>query len=176
ERSSPGRRQAQSKRAVRDVRPRQGPPAQGPQRAHHDRQRRAVDPGPIAPHLHLPGSQPQLTIMRYSFSLPTERIDPAAEFVTQSAVAEIARAAEDAGFHACYVTDHPFPPHRWLYGGGHHALDPFVALSFAAAATSTLRLQTHIMVLPYRNPFLTAKSVLSLDVLSRGRVILRLAP
>jgi probable F420-dependent oxidoreductase len=70
------------------------------------------------------------------------------------------------------VTDHPFPPHRWLHGGGHHALDPFVALSFAAAATSRLRLQTHILVLPYRNPFLAAKSVLSLDILSGGRVIL----
>jgi probable F420-dependent oxidoreductase len=69
------------------------------------------------------------------------------------------------------VTDHPFPPHRWLYGGGHHALDPFVALSFAAAATSRLRLQTHILVLPYRNPFLAAKAIASLDVLSGGRVI-----
>jgi probable F420-dependent oxidoreductase len=113
--------------------------------------------------------------MRFSAALPTERIDRAAEFVTQTAVAEIARAEEDAGFDACYVTDHPFPPHRWLYGGGHHALDPFVALSFAAAATSRLRLQTHVLVLPYRNPFLAAKAVLSLDVLSGGRVILGVA-
>jgi probable F420-dependent oxidoreductase len=113
--------------------------------------------------------------MRFSVSLPTERIDRAAEFVTQAAVAEIARAAEGAGFDACYVTDHPFPPHRWLYGGGHHALDPFVALSFAAAATSRLRLQTHILVLPYRNPFLAAKATLSLDVLSGGRVTLGVA-
>jgi probable F420-dependent oxidoreductase len=109
--------------------------------------------------------------MRFSVALPTDRMDHAAEFVTQAAVAEIAAAAEGAGFDACYVTDHPFPPHRWLYGGGHHALDPFVALSFAAAATSRLRLQTHILVLPYRNPFLAAKAIASLDVLSGGRVI-----
>jgi probable F420-dependent oxidoreductase len=109
--------------------------------------------------------------MRFSVSLPTERIDRAAEFVTQAAVAEIARAAEDAGFDACFVTDHPFPPHRWLHGGGHHALDPFVALSFAAAATTRLCVQTHILVLPYRNPFLAAKAIASLDVLSGGRVI-----
>jgi probable F420-dependent oxidoreductase len=113
--------------------------------------------------------------MHFSVSLPTDRIDRAAEFVTQAAVAEIATAAEDTGFDACFVTDHPFPPHRWLYGGGHHALDPFVALSFAAAATSELRVQTHILVLPYRNPFSVAKSVLSLDVLSGGRVILGVA-
>jgi len=51
-----------------------------------------------------------------------------------------------------------------------------VALSFAAAATTRLRLHTHILVLAYRNPLLTAKSVLSLDVLSGGRVILGVAP
>src|SRR5262245_40989629 len=113
--------------------------------------------------------------MQYSVSLPVERIDRASEFVTQTAIADIAKAAEDAGFAACFVTDHPFPPHRWLHGGGHHALDPFVALSFAAAATTRLRLQTHILVLPYRNPFLTAKAVLSLDVLSGGRVTLGVA-
>ena len=114
-------------------------------------------------------------LMRFSVTLPTDRMSHAAEFVTGAAVAEIARAAEEAGFDACFVTDHPFPPHRWLHGGGHHALDPFVALSFAAAATSRLRVQTHILVLPYRNPFLVAKSVLSLDVLSGGRVILGVA-
>jgi probable F420-dependent oxidoreductase len=113
--------------------------------------------------------------MRFSVSLPTDRVDRGAEFVTQAAVADIATAAEVAGFDACFVTDHPFPPHRWLYGGGHHALDPFVALAFAAAATSKLRLQTHILVLPYRNPFIVAKAVLSLDVLSGGRVILGVA-
>jgi len=55
--------------------------------------------------------------------------------------------AEAAGFAACFVTDHPFPNKSWLDAGGHHALDPFVALSFAAAATVQLRLQTHILVL-----------------------------
>src|SRR4030095_1243355 len=113
--------------------------------------------------------------MRFSVSLPTERIDRAGEFVTQAAVAEIARAAEGAGFDACYVTDHPFPPHRWLYGGGHHALDPLLALPCAAATPSRLRLQTHILVLPYRNPFLAAKATLSVDVLSGGRVTLGVA-
>jgi probable F420-dependent oxidoreductase len=109
--------------------------------------------------------------MRFSVSLPTDRMDRAAEFVTQDAIAEIASTAEQAGFDACFVTDHPFPPHKWLHGGGHHALDPFVALSFAAAATRRLRVQTHILVLPYRNPFLAAKAIASLDVLSGGRVI-----
>ena len=113
--------------------------------------------------------------MRFSLQLPTDRVDAADEFVRGDAVAEMARAAEAAGFDACFVTEHPFPSDRWLATGGHHALDPYVALSFAAAATTRLRLQTHIAVLAYRNPFLTAKAVATLDVLSGGRVILGVA-
>jgi probable F420-dependent oxidoreductase len=107
--------------------------------------------------------------------LPTDRVDAPAEFVTGDAVAEMARAAEGAGFSACYVTDHPFPDDQWLATGGHHALDPMVVLAIAGAATTTLRLQTHVFVLAYRNPFLSAKSVLSLDRMTNGRVILGVA-
>jgi probable F420-dependent oxidoreductase len=114
--------------------------------------------------------------MRFTIGLPTDHVAHASEFVTGAAIMECATAAETAGFDACFVTDHPAPDTKWLAGGGHHALDPFVALSFAAAATTRLRVQTHILVLPYRNPLLTAKSVLSLDVLSGGRVILGVAP
>ncbi|MEN8182147.1 MAG: LLM class F420-dependent oxidoreductase [Myxococcota bacterium] len=110
--------------------------------------------------------------MRFSVQLPTDRVSKGEEFLAGDAVAEMAQAVEAAGFDACFVTDHPFPDDRWLAGGGHHALDPFVALSFAAAATSRLRVQTHVMVLPYRNPFLAAKAAASLDVLSGGRLIL----
>jgi probable F420-dependent oxidoreductase len=113
--------------------------------------------------------------MRFTIGLPTDHVSHASEFVTGTAVMECAAAAEAAGFDACFVTDHPAPDAKWLAGGGHHALDPFVALSFAAAATTRLCVQTHIRVLPYRNPLLTAKSVLSLDVLSGGRVILGVA-
>jgi probable F420-dependent oxidoreductase len=108
----------------------------------------------------------------FSFELPTHRAEQAAEFVTASAVAELARCAEAAGFRACHVTDHPAPDGKWLDHGGHHALDPFVALSFAGAATSTIRLLTNILVAAYRNPFLSAKAIQSLDVLSEGRFIL----
>jgi probable F420-dependent oxidoreductase len=110
--------------------------------------------------------------MRYSIALPNDRVEQAEEFLTSTAVADIARTVEAAGFNACFVTDHPFADDRWLRAGGHHALEPLVQLSFAAAATSELLLHTNVYVLPYRNPFLAAKSVLSLDVLAGGRVIL----
>ncbi|PXX01673.1 TIGR03619 family F420-dependent LLM class oxidoreductase [Mycolicibacterium moriokaense] len=80
-----------------------------------------------------------------------------------------ASAVEDAGFDAVAVTDHPFPTSEWL-PTGHHALDPFVALTAMATATTRVRLVTDVLVAGYRNPYLLAKSVASLDVISGGRL------
>lgn len=91
--------------------------------------------------------------------------------MTAAGISTCAQAAQRAGFHAVFATDHPAPDARWLRTGGHPTLDPFVALSFAAAAAEDICLHTNLLVLPYRNPLLTAKSVASLDVLSKGRVI-----
>jgi len=113
--------------------------------------------------------------MRFTLCLPIDDPRHQDEFITGAAVADVARAAEDAGFAAVNLTDHPMPPDRWLAGGGHHALDPLVALAFAAAATKRLKLHTHVIVLGYRNPFLLAKGVMTLDRLSGGRVILGVA-
>jgi probable F420-dependent oxidoreductase len=108
--------------------------------------------------------------MKFTVTLPIDRADPSEGFLSADGVAELARTAERLGFQAVSVTDHPVPTGRWLDAGGHHAQDPFVVLAFAAAATTRIRLQTGILVLPYRNPFLTARAVATLDVLSQGRV------
>ena len=113
--------------------------------------------------------------MRWSLALPTDRADLPEEFVNGPAVAAAARAAQDCGFDAVYVTDHPAPDQRWLEGGGHHALEPMVVLGYAAAVTEKLMLQTNVYIAAYRNPFLAAKSVLSLDLLSGGRAIIGVA-
>jgi probable F420-dependent oxidoreductase len=94
------------------------------------------------------------------------------DLVTGAGIAAVASAAEAAGFGGFGFTDHPAPSQRWLDGGGHDALDPFVALGFAAAHTTTLRLIPNIVVLPYRNPFVVAKAAATLDVLSGGRFTL----
>jgi probable F420-dependent oxidoreductase len=98
-------------------------------------------------------------------------VDAVSEFVSAEAISEIARSAEANGFRAVHVTDHPAPDAKWLDHGGHHALDPFVALSFAAAATTDVNLLTNVFIAAYRNPFLGAKSIHSLQVLSGGRLI-----
>jgi probable F420-dependent oxidoreductase len=87
-------------------------------------------------------------------------------------VAEVARAAEEAGWLGFAFTEHPIPAARWLETGGHQTLDPFVALGHAAAVTSRMRLLTYLAVAPYRNPFLLAKAAATVDKVSNGRFIL----
>lgn len=110
--------------------------------------------------------------MKLNATLPFDGIAHADEFLRPDAVTDIATHLERVGFDGCAVTDHPCPTGRWLDAGGHHAQDPFVLLALVAAVTRTLRLRTHILVLPYRNPFITARAVATLDLFSGGRVTL----
>ena len=95
-------------------------------------------------------------------------------------IGELARALEERGFDSLYVPEHthiptsrptPFPAGGELPKRYSHIRDPFVGLSFAAAATKTLLLGTGICLIPERDPIATAKCVASLDQLSGGRFI-----
>ncbi len=110
--------------------------------------------------------------MKINIPLPFDLIDPPGEFTTMDAVREVGAAVERAGFYSGLVTDHPCPTGRWLDTGGHYAQGPFVMLSLLAACTTKLRLQTGILVLPYRNPFGVARDIATLDLFSNGRVTL----
>jgi len=110
--------------------------------------------------------------MKFAFTHPMHSHPYNPELVTGAGVAAVASAAEAAGFAGFGFTDHPAPTQRWLEAGGHDALDPFVAMGYAAAHTTTLRLIPNIVVLPYRNPFVVAKSGATLDLLSGGRFTL----
>ena len=92
--------------------------------------------------------------------------------------AELARALEDRGFESLFVCEHthiplsrksPFPGGGELPKRYSHTHDPFIALSFAAAATKKLRLGTGICLMAQRDPIVTAKVIASLDMLSGGR-------
>jgi probable F420-dependent oxidoreductase len=93
---------------------------------------------------------------------------------------ELARALEERGFASLYVPEHthipisrrtPFPAGGELPKRYSHIRDPFVGLSFAAAATKKLLLGTGICLIPERDPIVTAKCVASLDQLSGGRFV-----
>ena len=110
--------------------------------------------------------------MKFTVTYPLSAHPSNPEFLETSNLVRFAQAAEAAGFDALGVTDHPAPSQKWLDGGGHDAFDPFVALGFCAAVTERIRLMPHIVVLPYRNPFVVAKAVATVDLLSGGRFIL----
>ncbi len=110
--------------------------------------------------------------MQFAITHPMHSHPYNPELVTGAGIAQVATAAEKAGFGGFGFTDHPAPTRRWLQAGGHDALDPFVAMGFAAAHTTTLRLIPNIVVLPYRNPFVVAKAGATLDLISGGRFTL----
>ena len=112
--------------------------------------------------------------MRINGTLPFDCGDKSSPFLTMDAVKRIGQTLEQQGFSGGNVTDHPCPSAKWLDHGGHDAQDPFVMLSLVAAVTTTLRLQTGILVLPYRNPFVVARAAATLDVFSNGRLTLGL--
>jgi probable F420-dependent oxidoreductase len=110
--------------------------------------------------------------MKFTITHPMHSHPYNPELATGGGIATVAVAAEAAGFGGFGFTDHPAPTQRWLEAGGHDALDPFVAMGYAAAHTTTIRLIPNIVVLPYRNPFVVAKSGATLDLLSEGRFTL----
>jgi probable F420-dependent oxidoreductase len=92
----------------------------------------------------------------------------------------LAREAEDRGFESLWVTEHTHIPTSRLSpwpGGPHlpeeyrHTLDPFVALTTAAAATERLKLATGICLVAQHDPIVLAKTIASLDLVSNGRVV-----
>ena len=95
--------------------------------------------------------------------------------------ATVARMAEDRGFESFFVPEHthipvsrrtPYPVGGDLPREYARTFDPLVALSFAAAATTTLKLAPGLMLVAQRDPIVTAKAIASLDVLSGGRLLL----
>ena len=100
--------------------------------------------------------------MRYGFYLPTR-----GGCATPEAVEAIVRRGEALGFHSVMIADHVvFPteirsPYPYTVSGAFpgygDALEQLTLMAFVAGITTSLRLVTSVMILPYRNPVLTAK-------------------
>lgn len=96
----------------------------------------------------------------------------------------IAQHAEDLGVDSLWVADHVVMPtsidswYPYSADGQFPAdpaqglLDPLTTLGYLAAVTTNVRLGTWVLVLPHRNPIVTAKMYATLDVLSKGRMIM----
>ncbi len=95
----------------------------------------------------------------------------------------VASAADELGYESVWIWEHlvypkvirskyPYSPDGTPPFADDRTLDPWVTLGHIAAVTKRIRLGTNIYILPLRNPFITARSVLTVDILSGGRVML----
>ncbi len=97
----------------------------------------------------------------------------------------VAEAAEAGGFESIWTVEHvvvpsgyeskyPYDPSGKMAGGAEEfdLPDPLIWLTWVAAHTTTVKLATGILIVPQRNPVITAKEVATLDQLSGGRVML----
>ena len=110
--------------------------------------------------------------MQYGvFIFPTEYAIP---------IDRLAALAEDRGFESLLVPEHPaipydrrtpYPPGEPLPREYWHCIDPFIALAYAARATSRIKLGTGICLVSEHEPITLAKTIASLDHLSGGRVL-----
>ncbi|MGW0172373.1 TIGR03619 family F420-dependent LLM class oxidoreductase [Rhodococcus sp. NPDC003322] len=109
--------------------------------------------------------------MKFTLEYPGDVAHADTRFLEGATLARISREAQDHGFEALCLADHPAPSAKWFAAGGHDSLEPAVALAYAAAATTSLTLMTNLYVLPFRNPYLAAKALTTLDLLSGGRLV-----
>lgn len=119
--------------------------------------------------------------MEFGFAIPNGGNMARAEDVSK-----IALAGEQAGFDILAIPDHIVMPRtiapNYPYSksgdisfatiSDGNFLEPFALMAFIAARTERIKLMTSVIVVPYREPMLTAKLASTIDELSGGRVIL----
>ena len=80
--------------------------------------------------------------------------------------------AEELGFADVWVSEHIIVPKDGGYPPSPNFWDPVLTLTWAASATSRVRLGTSVLVLPMRHPLPLATELATLQNLSEGRLIL----
>jgi probable F420-dependent oxidoreductase len=106
-------------------------------------------------------------------------------YVDPAKAVELVQAGEAAGFESAWTVDHVVVPDGYQsaypysddgkMAGGRNDLpipDPLIWMAYVAAATTRIKLATGILIVPQRNPVVTAKQVATLDLMSNGRVLL----
>ncbi|MBI2525074.1 MAG: LLM class F420-dependent oxidoreductase [Candidatus Rokubacteria bacterium] len=126
--------------------------------------------------------------MKFGFDLPTRmaRLDASErhvnEIVNPHTITALAQKGEALGFDSVWVSDHVVIPatsegYPYTEDGTYPLhpqrpfLEPLVSLAYLAGCTRRIRLGTSVVILPYRNPVITAKMLATMDVLSAGRLI-----
>jgi len=104
--------------------------------------------------------------MRFGVAIPQ-----AGRFVPADVQRRLAREIEGMGFDSLWVSDHVIVPagESYIPAVMH---EPLALLAWLAAETTSITLGTSVLILPYRDPVVTAKFVASTDVLAGGRIVL----
>jgi probable F420-dependent oxidoreductase len=118
--------------------------------------------------------------VEFGFSLPGR-----GPLASPDQILRLATRAEALRYTSVFVTDHvvlpvsmarstyPYAATGKLPGGADQDyLDPLALLGWLAHATRTIKLGTSVLVVPYRNPLVTAKTLATIDRLSNGRLVL----
>lgn len=116
--------------------------------------------------------------MKFGIQLPTFGQD-----VTREAILSVAGRAETLGFDSVWLNDHVvFPSEihsrypfsrtgKLAVATDTPIVEPITTAGVVAGATSSVEIGFSVLVVPYRNPVVTAKQLASLDVLSKGRLV-----
>ena len=107
-------------------------------------------------------------------------------FVDPARAVELVQAGEEAGFESAWTVDHvvvpagyesayPYSPDGKMADGNDQIRlpDPLIWMAYVAQATSRIKLATGILIVPQRNPVVTANQIATLDYMSGGRILLR---
>ena len=120
--------------------------------------------------------------MEYGFYLPNS-----GSSINPDALTDIAKLGDRLGFFCMVMPDHVLQPNKvsspYPYSvtgdileagqsGDGEWPEQVTTLAFLAGITEHIKLVTSVMIIPYRNPILTAKMLSTLDMLSKGRLIL----
>ncbi len=117
--------------------------------------------------------------MHFGFALPGR-----GPLARPEILVKLAEKADALRYNSLFVTDHVVIPtayrSKYPYSTSGQAaadwnqgyLEPLALMSYLAGVTSRVSLGTSVLVVPYRNPVVTAKMLATLDVMSGGRVIL----
>jgi len=120
--------------------------------------------------------------MKYGFYLPNSGAG-----AEPDALADIAKLGDHLGFYCMVMPDHILQPNQinstYPYSltgdilaagqsGDGEWPEQITTLAYLAGVTERIRLVTSVMIIPYRTPILTAKMLSTLDMLSKGRLIL----
>ena len=120
--------------------------------------------------------------MKYGFYLPNSGAG-----AEPDALADVAKLGDRLGFYCMVMPDHILQPNQinstYPYSltgdilaagqsGNGEWPEQITTLAYLAGVTERIKLVTSVMIIPYRNPILTAKMLSTLDMLSKGRLIL----